>query len=65
LISSNALDFVSEYDNWNVVVLDEGHKIKNASAQVSNACRRICQSPETQRIMLTGTPIQNNLKGKK
>lgn len=63
LIQSSTLDFVSEVDDWDVVVLDEGQIIKNTSTKVSKACRRICESRDTRRIMLTGTPIQNNLKG--
>ena len=40
------------------MVLDEGHRIKNAEAQVSQAVRKIhCES----RVILTGTPLANNL----
>ncbi len=44
--------------NWDVVILDEGHKIKNHRIALSQVLRRI---PSTTRILLTGTPIQNNL----
>ena len=40
------------------MVLDEGHKIKNEETDVSEACRRI---RSTHRVLLTGTPMQNNL----
>ena len=47
---------------WDYVVIDEGHKIKNASSKTTKGCHRICRSPDTHRLLLTGTPIQNNLK---
>src|SRR5689334_14073038 len=43
---------------WDYVILDEGHKIKNASAQISKACANL---PGEHRIILSGTPVQNNL----
>ncbi|XP_022086433.1 DNA excision repair protein ERCC-6-like [Acanthaster planci] len=43
---------------WDYVILDEGHKIKNPS-KTTKAIHRI---PATHRLILTGTPIQNNLK---
>lgn len=43
---------------WRYVVLDEGHKIKSSITQVSTALRNI--SSEF-RLILTGTPLQNNL----
>jgi SNF2 family DNA or RNA helicase len=36
-------------------------KIKNPSTQVNKACHQIAKSPHTTRLLLTGTPIQNNL----
>lgn len=44
--------------SWDCVVLDEGHRIKNQKSHISQqikgiACKR--------RIILTGTPMQNNL----
>ena len=41
------------------VVLDEGHIIKNHTTQISHAVRTL---PTRQRLILTGTPIQNHLK---
>lgn len=62
LVRSATDDFVSYSKTiWDYVVLDEGHQIKNHNAEVSKACRRIC-SPSTRRVLLTGTPIMNNLK---
>lgn len=40
------------------MVLDEGHKIKNELSQVSIASRKVHAS---HRVILTGTPLQNNL----
>ena len=74
LVSNSPLDFVSQEQGstrgggWDYVVVDEGHKLKNQNTQVSKACRRICKrqtgddSTTTRRLLLTGTPIQNNLK---
>jgi SWI/SNF-related matrix-associated actin-dependent regulator of chromatin subfamily A member 5 len=43
---------------FNYLVLDEGHKIKDANSQISQACRGIhCDN----KLILTGTPLQNNL----
>ncbi|KAJ8613507.1 hypothetical protein CTAYLR_002183 [Chrysophaeum taylorii] len=43
---------------WRYVVLDEGHLVKNENAEISRAVRRFhfghC-------LLLTGTPLQNNL----
>lgn len=44
--------------HFNVLILDEGHKIKNHETQISEAVRKIhCEC----RLLLTGTPLQNNL----
>lgn len=42
-----------------MVVLDEGHKIKNPSTKMAKAARAM---RPTARLILTGTPIQNNLQ---
>lgn len=43
---------------WRYCVLDEGHKIKNDKAEISTAL----QSLQAEfRLLLTGTPLQNNL----
>ena len=43
---------------FNICVLDEGHVIKSQTTLVSEAARKIhCQT----RVILTGTPLQNNL----
>ncbi|KAA8909107.1 hypothetical protein FN846DRAFT_905856 [Sphaerosporella brunnea] len=43
---------------WGYAVLDEGHKIRNPDANVSLNCKRL---KTHHRIILSGTPIQNNL----
>ncbi|KAI5821085.1 SNF2 family N-terminal domain-containing protein [Pyronema omphalodes] len=43
---------------WSYAILDEGHKIRNPDARVSLNCKRL-KTPH--RIILSGTPIQNNL----
>ncbi|XP_062983429.1 DNA excision repair protein ERCC-6 isoform X2 [Elgaria multicarinata webbii] len=45
--------------NWHYVILDEGHKIRNPNAAVTVACKQFC-TPH--RIILSGSPMQNNLK---
>ncbi|KAJ8924018.1 hypothetical protein NQ315_006795 [Exocentrus adspersus] len=44
--------------NWHYFVLDEGHKIRNPTAKVSIAVKEI-RTPH--RLLLTGSPMQNNL----
>jgi DNA excision repair protein ERCC-6 len=43
---------------WNYAVLDEGHKIRNPNADVTVTCKEL-NTPN--RIILSGTPVQNNL----
>ncbi|KAI1311575.1 hypothetical protein EDD11_003427 [Mortierella claussenii] len=44
--------------NWSYIVLDEGHKIRNPDAEITLTCKQF-RTPH--RIILSGTPIQNNL----
>ena len=44
---------------WRYVVLDEGHKIKNDLSQISSSLQGLGAE---YRLILTGTPLQNNLK---
>ncbi|KAF4121340.1 hypothetical protein GMORB2_2302 [Geosmithia morbida] len=49
---------ILEKHNWNYIVLDEGHLIKNPKAKISQAVKRLASN---HRLILTGTPIQNNV----
>jgi TATA-binding protein-associated factor len=44
--------------NWNYLVLDEGHLIKNPRAKVTIAVKKLLSN---HRLILSGTPIQNNV----
>jgi SWI/SNF-related matrix-associated actin-dependent regulator of chromatin subfamily A member 5 len=43
---------------WNYLVVDEAHKLKNKDSKISIASRKL---HSRNRLMLTGTPLQNNL----
>ncbi|KAJ1964902.1 DNA repair protein rhp26 [Dipsacomyces acuminosporus] len=43
---------------WGYAVLDEGHMIRNPDAEATLACKRL---DTRHRLLVTGTPIQNNL----
>jgi len=56
-------DALSEHLNghtfkWDYIILDEGHKIKNPS----RTTRSIHALPASNRIIMTGTPVQNKLR---
>jgi SNF2 family DNA or RNA helicase len=53
-----ALQNLWSRQHFNLLVLDEGHKIKNRDSQISAAVRKIHTE---NRIILTGTPLANNL----
>ncbi|KAI9915133.1 hypothetical protein PsorP6_007724 [Peronosclerospora sorghi] len=44
---------------WDYVILDEGHRIRNPDAETTLACKQL---RTTHRIILSGTPIQNRLR---
>lgn len=44
---------------WRYVVTDEGHKLKNEKSNVSSALQTLRAE---HRLLLTGTPLQNNLQ---
>ncbi|KAF2125919.1 hypothetical protein P153DRAFT_400046 [Dothidotthia symphoricarpi CBS 119687] len=56
-ICRNDLDILKP-TNWNYVVLDEGHLIKNSKSKTSQAVK---QFQSNHRLILSGTPIQNNV----
>ncbi|PHH86728.1 hypothetical protein CDD83_9824 [Cordyceps sp. RAO-2017] len=43
---------------WEYAVLDEGHKIRNPNAEMTVTCKEL-NTPN--RVILSGTPVQNNL----
>lgn len=53
----NDTDFFRAFE-WNYCVLDEGHIIKNGKTKLSKAVRLITAR---HRLILSGTPIQNNV----
>ncbi|XP_046391491.1 DNA excision repair protein ERCC-6-like [Ischnura elegans] len=55
---SRQADELSVLD-WHVVVLDEGHAIRNPDARVTLAAKRL-RTPH--RLLLSGSPLQNNLR---
>ncbi|WVZ26466.1 hypothetical protein V8G54_005010 [Vigna mungo] len=61
LRGSNYLnDDESEDDaTWDYMILDEGHLIKNPSTQ---RAKSLLEIPSAHRIIISGTPLQNNFK---
>ncbi|GAB4819427.1 hypothetical protein N2152v2_006473 [Parachlorella kessleri] len=49
--------FLQKYD-WKYVVVDEGHRLKNFNCKLIRELRTI---PTQGKLLLTGTPLQNNL----
>ncbi|OAV92389.1 hypothetical protein PTTG_02218 [Puccinia triticina 1-1 BBBD Race 1] len=47
-----------KHRSWGYVILDEGHRIKNHETLMSQSLQTI---RSTHRLILTGTPVQNNL----
>lgn len=43
---------------WEYLIVDEAHKLKNEESQIS---QRLRQLDSRYRLLLTGTPLQNNL----
>ncbi|KAI8671410.1 SNF2 family DNA-dependent ATPase domain-containing protein [Fusarium keratoplasticum] len=56
-VCRNDSDILDKH-SWNYVVLDEGHLIKNPKAKITQAVKRLASN---HRLILTGTPIQNNV----
>lgn len=44
---------------WNYIIIDEGHRIKNADSKLASTLMKAYQSKH--RLLLSGTPLQNNL----
>ncbi|TBU16231.1 superfamily II DNA/RNA helicase [Ordospora colligata] len=59
VMSYEKFKMIAGSEECDVLVLDEGHRIKNKNAQVSLAAKRM---KSVCRLILSGTPIQNNLR---
>nr|GEV07160.1 SNF2-related, N-terminal domain-containing protein [Tanacetum cinerariifolium] len=66
IVRNNVKALSGDYDEdeddaltWDYMILDEGHLIKNPSTQRAKSLLAI---PCAHRIIISGTPIQNNLK---
>ncbi|KAL0193684.1 hypothetical protein M9458_011980, partial [Cirrhinus mrigala] len=59
----NNYEQLASYDQrefkWDYVILDEAHKIKTSSTKTAKSAHAI---PARHRVLLTGTPVQNNLR---
>lgn len=53
----NDIEFLSDR-NYNYCVLDEGHIIKNSNSKLTKSVKKISAN---HRLILSGTPIQNNV----
>ena len=58
----NSIASAFQDNHWCYVILDEGHLIKNRKTKTSQDVRLLSRSQKTRRILLTGTPIQNNMQ---
>ena len=47
---------------WFYLIVDEGHRLKNNECQLMQCLFTFAHNPNTSRLILTGTPLQNNLK---
>ena len=56
-VCRNDVGFLAPF-NWNYCVLDEGHLIKNPRAKTTIAVKQLASN---HRLILSGTPIQNNV----
>ncbi|KAI9293362.1 hypothetical protein K502DRAFT_293841, partial [Neoconidiobolus thromboides FSU 785] len=56
-IIRNDIEELSKY-HWNYCILDEGHIIKNGKTKITKAIKQI---KANHRLILSGTPIQNNV----
>lgn len=58
ILVSEAVYFKRKYV-WTAVIIDEGHRLKNEKSQLSDKLRVV---PCLGKVILTGTPLQNNLR---
>lgn len=53
------IDTFATYSKLDLMIIDEGHKAKNVNTKFRKSLKEIFVSK--QKIILTGTPVQNNL----
>ena len=58
MVSTNMKYTLGSSIYWQYVILDEGHKVKN---ELSNISKQMLKVRSYGKIILTGTPLQNNL----
>ncbi|KAK6343355.1 hypothetical protein TWF730_010946 [Orbilia blumenaviensis] len=56
-IIMNDRKYLAAYD-WKYIVVDEGHRLKNFNCRL---VKELEKYPSANRLLLTGTPLQNNL----
>ncbi|KAI9739342.1 MAG: hypothetical protein M1834_007555 [Cirrosporium novae-zelandiae] len=56
-ICMNDQKFLSKYD-WKYIIIDEGHRLKNLNCRL---IRELKLYRSANRLLITGTPLQNNL----
>ncbi|KAJ8493038.1 hypothetical protein OPV22_014759 [Ensete ventricosum] len=56
-VAMNDARFLAQY-KWKYIVVDEGHRLKNSKCLLLRELRRL---PIENKLLLTGTPLQNNL----
>jgi SNF2 family DNA or RNA helicase len=54
----NTISFLRKYI-WECLIVDEGQALKNDKSELFEA---LCTLQVQQRIVLTGTPLQNNIR---
>ena len=57
-IAMNDQSHLKRY-NWKLMVVDEGHRLKNTQSKLLTTLKSF---PTENRLLLTGTPLQNNLR---
>jgi TATA-binding protein-associated factor len=58
ILRNDVNNIVSAQNSWNYCILDEGHIIKNKKSLITVAVKKINAN---HRLILSGTPIQNNV----
>lgn len=53
----NDRKYLAQYD-WKYIIIDESHRIKNLNCKL---IRELTSYRSANRLLLTGTPLQNNL----